>query len=241
MMKGNITGILMIKNIASKLYWSIRKKDIKKKYFQGSESYWEKRYASGGNSGIGSYNIFAEFKAEIVNRFLDQHDIGSVIEFGCGDGNQLSLINYPRYIGFDVSKTAISLCNYRYACDTNKVFKLMEDYDGETAEVSVSLDVIFHLIEDEIYENHMTCLFKAANRYVIIYSSDCELDSANKKPHIKHRNFTKWVSKNAIDWNLIDHIPNKYPFKGDPRTGSFSEFYIYEKKINEKDNYSAIC
>jgi hypothetical protein len=37
--------------------------------FQGSESYWKHRYEAGGNSGDGSYNQLAEFKAEILNPF----------------------------------------------------------------------------------------------------------------------------------------------------------------------------
>ena len=31
-------------------------------------SYWETRYASGGNSGAGSYNKDAEAKAEYINK-----------------------------------------------------------------------------------------------------------------------------------------------------------------------------
>lgn len=31
-----------------------------------SASYWEKRYASGGNSGAGSHNAFAEFKSSVI-------------------------------------------------------------------------------------------------------------------------------------------------------------------------------
>ncbi|TAT59972.1 hypothetical protein EGM92_29840 [Enterobacter cloacae] len=32
-----------------------------------------------------------------------------MMEFGCGDGNQLSLADYPRYTGFDISDHAIQL------------------------------------------------------------------------------------------------------------------------------------
>src|ERR1035438_8966382 len=82
--------------------------------FPGSEPYWEDHYKSGGDSGSGSYNRLAEFKANIINDFITEKRIASAIEFGCGDGNNLSLINYPKYIGLDVSPTAIKLCMNRF-------------------------------------------------------------------------------------------------------------------------------
>ena len=96
-----------------------------RKPFLGSRTYWEERYAGGGNSGVGSYSKFAEFKAEVLNDFIVSNSVGSVIEFGCGDGNQLSLANYPRYLGFDVSATAIDLCHAPFAGDESKSFKLL--------------------------------------------------------------------------------------------------------------------
>jgi len=89
-----------------------------------SMDYWERRYAQGGTSGSGSYARLAEFKAEVLNAFVQERHIQSVIEFGCGDGNQLSLARYPSYVGLDVSKTAIFLCGRRFAMDSDKSFFL---------------------------------------------------------------------------------------------------------------------
>ena len=55
----------------------------------------EKRYSAGGNSGAGSYSQLAEFKAQVLNRFVATHDVKHIIEFGSGDGNQLALAEYP--------------------------------------------------------------------------------------------------------------------------------------------------
>lgn len=65
---------------------------------------------AGGNSGVGSYGMFAEFKAGVINDFVSMNNIQSVVEFGCGDGNQLKLANYPIYKGYDVSKAAVASC-----------------------------------------------------------------------------------------------------------------------------------
>ena len=67
------------------------------KTFQGSESYWQNRYEAGRNSGDGSYSQLAEFKADNLNAFVFENAITSVIEYGCGDGNQLSLAKYSKY------------------------------------------------------------------------------------------------------------------------------------------------
>ncbi|MBI9084342.1 MAG: hypothetical protein JEZ11_12140 [Desulfobacterales bacterium] len=72
--------------------------------------YWERRYAQGGTSGAGSYGRLAEFKAEVLNTFVEERGVQNIIEFGCGDGNQLSLAKYPSYVGLDASKTAVTQC-----------------------------------------------------------------------------------------------------------------------------------
>ena len=74
--------------------------------FRHSAQYWDDRYRLAGNSGAGSYGRLADFKANVLNEFVAREKIASVVEFGCGDGNQLSLSRYPRYTGFDVSEHA---------------------------------------------------------------------------------------------------------------------------------------
>ena len=65
--------------------------------------YWENRYERGLTSGAGSYGRLAHFKAEVLNEYVNQNKILSVVEFGCGDGAQLSLAKYANYIGLDLS------------------------------------------------------------------------------------------------------------------------------------------
>ena len=78
-------------------------------FFSDSVTLWEQRYLMGGNSGQGSYGVLAEFKAKIVNQFVEEFEVKSLVEFGCGDGSQLMLANYPRYVGLDVSQKAVSI------------------------------------------------------------------------------------------------------------------------------------
>src|SRR6185437_10475742 len=78
--------------------------------FRNSNEYWERRYRTGGTSGAGSYNRLAEFKANFLNKFVEEHQVVSVVEYGSGDGAQLKLARYPSYTGVDISRTAVEIC-----------------------------------------------------------------------------------------------------------------------------------
>ncbi|MFH1049571.1 MAG: hypothetical protein V1779_01430 [bacterium] len=217
----------MIKSILKKVYFFL--KGIPS--FSNSGKYWDERYKKGGNSGAGSYNNLAEFKGKIINEFVEENNIETVIEFGCGDGNQLKYFDFKSYFGFDVSNTAISICKELYKADSSKQFKLLESFDGEKAQLTLSLDVIFHLVEEEVYSDYMKKLFSSSLKYVIIYSSNHnELENNRIAEHVKHRKFSEWVEKNAVDFELIKFIPNEYPYDENDIRTSFSDFYIFQKR-----------
>lgn len=204
--------------------------------FRTSGDYWEQRYRQAGNSGAGSYGRLAEFKAEVLNEFVARHSIGSVVEFGSGDGNQLTLAKYDNatYLGLDVAQTAIDLCQKRFAGDALKSFRLYDAAkiaakpESVGADLSMSLDVIYHLVEDAVFESYLRNLFACARRFVIIYSSD--KDSAASHVHVRHRNFTAWVAKHIPEWSLIQVIPNRYPLEvGAEDETSFADFYIFAR------------
>lgn len=197
--------------------------------FPGSEQYWIERYEAGRTSGAGSYDELAEFKAEVVNGFVASHGIKSVMEFGCGDGNQLKLADYPSYAGFDVSPRAVELCREIFRGDDTKQCLLMEDYQGQTAELTLSLDVVYHLVEDEVFESYMKILFGAAERFVIIYSTNSDMREEQQSRHVRHRIFSEWVDANATEWKLREHVPNRYPPDGSGTRGSSADFFIYKR------------
>ena len=227
-MKALIGRLPVVGSAARKVYKMLtRNKRHKKHAFAGSQSYWEGRYAHQGTSGAGSYGKLAEFKAEVLNEFVAEHHINSVIELGCGDGNQLKLARYPKYSGFDVSDTAIRVCRETFAGDPTKAFRVMADYSGERADLAMSLDVIYHLVEDGVFDSYMRTLFNASHRFVAIYSSNKEEPGSGASAHVRHRQFDRWIAKNAGSWALMKVLPNRYPFRGDLREGSFADFYFY--------------
>jgi SAM-dependent methyltransferase len=198
--------------------------------FKNSSNYWDRRYRSGGTSGVGSYNRLAEFKASFLNRFVDQHQTTSVIEYGCGDGAQLRLALYPSYTGVDVSAKAVERCRLLFAEDKTKRF-LRSDaaVSGPKAELSLSLDVIYHLVEDPVYDAYMRQLFESAQRFVIVYSSN--RDQSRPRGHVRHREFTRWVEQNKPEWHLLSTLKNAYPYDAaDPERTSFADFYVFARR-----------
>lgn len=190
-----------------------------------SGDYWETRYRAGGTSGMGSAGRLARFKAAVISRFIAANEIRSMIDLGCGDASQLALLEVPAsYIGVDVSPAALASCTARFPelrFVTPDALRTMPP-----AELTLSLDVIYHLIEDPIFTVTMRTLFAWATRFVVIYASN--LDAASPSPHVRHRRFTDHVATTEPDWRLLAHLPNPYPFDPTrPHDTSFADFFIY--------------
>ncbi len=193
--------------------------------FSTSEQYWEERYKDNKSSGAGSYGSSAKFKSEIINNFVKQNNIQTVLELGCGDGNQLSLANYPNYVGIDVSETIINKCKKDFSNEKSKRFYTLIDFEKVKGEnffdLSLSLDVIYHLVEDSVFDLHMKTLFYSS-KYVIIFSTNFN-DYFYPKQHVKNRKFTDWIDKNVSNYKLIEIIKNE-------NTLSRVDFYLYKKR-----------
>jgi hypothetical protein len=215
-------------------------KDIKrnqqKKKFKGSAEYWDDRYRAQGNSGTGSYDHLAQFKAEIINPFVAKHNIDMVMEFGCGDGNQLKLAKYPNYIGLDVSPTAVQMCHDIFKNDKSKSFLLYNSsafFDNHhilNADLTMSLDVLYHLVEKEIFEKYLRDLFNTSKKYVIVYATDYDQKEEPIYQHENRRSFTRFVAKEFPNFKLIEQIKNKYEHVKKGEIGSDCDFFIYEKQ-----------
>jgi SAM-dependent methyltransferase len=201
-----------------------------------SKKYWEKKYRSGGNSGPGSYGRLAEFKAQVINDLVKEMNLQSVIEFGCGDGNQLSYFSFEKYTGFDVSEFILKQTIKKFENDPSKSFFLHDPFcfvDREgvfQADMTMSLDVIFHLVEDEIFNKYMTNLFAYARQFVVIYSSNTTKQYRFQAKHVLHRKFTDWTNANCPDWEMIRKIENIYPLINNEEDESMADFYIFQRR-----------
>ena len=190
-----------------------------------SADYWDARYRAGGSSGMGSAGRLARFKAAVINGLVTGNAVRSVIDLGCGDGSQLALLNPPAdYVGIDVSPTALARCGARFPerrFVTPDALRTLPP-----AEATLSLDVIYHLIEDSVFATTMRTLFAWATRFVVIYASNVDADWP--AAHIRHRRFTDHVAATEPDWRLLAHLPNPWPYDpACPDDTSFAGFFIY--------------
>tara|TARA_R110002126_G_scaffold291650_1_gene454847 strand:+ start:1712 stop:2308 length:597 start_codon:yes stop_codon:yes gene_type:complete len=193
-----------------------------------SGEYWERRYESKGNSGLGSYGKNCNYKAMVINKFLEESGIQSVLELGCGDGNQLSHINYKEYHGFDISDIAIELCNQKFKNKENYYFTSDVDRLSNAYDAVLSLDVIYHIVEDELYYQYIDDLFGRSSKYVVVFSSNFSNNPASQ--HIRHRSFTTDVE------NYVDNFKLYTTLETPKEVLTSANFYFYKKKESQNEH-----
>ncbi|TKR29807.1 class I SAM-dependent methyltransferase [Luteimonas gilva] len=196
--------------------------------FSDSQEYWRQRYRRGGDSGAGSSGVPAEYKAGVLNAFVARHSVSSVIEFGSGDGRQLERAAYPRYLGVDISRDAVQACSRRFAGDPSKRFVVLDEYGGQRADLALSLDVVFHLVEDDVYDDYLGRLFAAAERYVIIYSTDENRSGAMK--HVRDRKVTEDVALRFPGFARMTEEESSSPPPVEFNRGLATTFFFYERR-----------
>jgi len=189
--------------------------------------FWNDRYKDGGNSGLGSYGVLADFKAGVINEFMRNNFIDSAIEFGCGDGNQISSIDYPSYAGLDISEAAINLCKNRFKQDSSKKFFVFDpsgykELELAEADLVVCLDVLYHILEEDDFTNTLDAIFRCSKKYVILYTMLHE-PSNQVAAHIKYRDIYSYTNKYS-QFEVFNVIDQKYPDL------SAAAFIIFKKK-----------
>lgn len=179
-------------------------------------AYWERRYRQGRTSGAGSEGEQAAVKAAHVRGVIDRKQVRSIIDWGAGDGTVLDLIR-PQvpYLGLDVSHLIVHRLRQQFP---SLSFTLAQNYSGQRADLALSLDVIFHQVNDLDYEVYLHRLFGSAERLVLAHTTDHDVGRTSR--HVRWRNWTRDVAAWFGQWRLIEQ-------PGDPtRLG----FYLYEKE-----------
>ncbi|MEC0125997.1 class I SAM-dependent methyltransferase [Paenibacillus pabuli] len=178
------------------------------------KEYWEQTYRSGETSGRGSYGVLAEFKAEVVNGLIQRENITSVIEFGCGDGNQLQYMNYSEYLGVDVAASSVRLCASKFANDSSKSFMLYTpglwiNRGFLQADLTVCLDVLYHITDETDFRSTLYDILHASAEWVVLYTRL----KANDNPGIRtiqDRNLFHYLF-DYPDFKVQEIIPQRYP------------------------------
>jgi 2-polyprenyl-3-methyl-5-hydroxy-6-metoxy-1,4-benzoquinol methylase len=191
--------------------------------------YWDKNYKAGGTSGSGSYGNLADFKAEVVNNLITKNQIQTVIEFGCGDGNQLSLMQFAKYLGLDVASSSIRLCTEKFKDDETKSFMLytpsaFTNRGFMQADMVICLDVLYHITDDADFMATLSDLFKASTNLVVLYTKLTTGNELQVIPTIKDRDIFGCLSKYS-DFHVEAIIPQRY------KNMSSADFIILRKSV----------
>ncbi len=167
------------------------------------KKYWQDPYVGGGNSGAGSYNEEAAYKAFVINHWMKEYGMRRINEIGCGDGNNLFLYDVPiSYTGYDISPKAVQICEEKFHKHRNRLKYIftsdmnMMDYE---ADVCLCLDVWYHQIEEQDFEDLCKLLFEVGKwKYIIIYSTDTDSQfTEDGTPLAKHVKFRPVLDKVA--------------------------------------------
>ena len=76
------------------------------------------------------------------------------------------------------------------------------------ADLGLSLDVMFHLVEDDVFEAYVRDLFSLSRRFVLVYASDGPRDSTIGS--VTDRPFTAHVRATEPGWHLVERVPNPH-------------------------------
>lgn len=198
------------RNLRSKILSFVSSKLLGKKFT--TKSYWENRYKTAGNSGIGSYGQMALLKGEFINQVIQQFHLENAIEFGCGDGNNLAIYQFKDYLGIDISEKAISICREKYLADLSKSFINFESEKSRIlgsflkADCALSIEVLFHILEEDEFKSYLANLFRVATKVVIIIASNRDGGVSKVSPHIHLRKFTGYIEEIAPEWKKITDL-----------------------------------
>lgn len=188
--------------------------------------YWDRRYREGRTSGAGSEGDEGAYKAEYLSRFLADHDVKTVVDWGCGDGQVLDLVEFPQqtqYIGVDVSPTIVERMRRDERFNGPRyLFHTVDSFMTGTRtqlELALSFDVLFHFPDIADYLRYLDLLFQSAEKYVMIYSTN--YGGGRTSRHVYRREFTPDIGMRFPDWELTTVET--------PLREGLASFFVYEK------------
>lgn len=173
-----------------------------KSFFTGQ--YWVTRYGTGGDSGFGSHDEHSiKFKGDYINEFIKKFNVETLFDYGCGDGNQLKMINgFTHYTGYDIAPNIIEDCKILYVGHEDKFFtSKLDDIIGKKFDLAISMDVTYHIIEDELFKFYLDTLFSSAD-VIILFTTNSDHHTPLK--HHKPRKIIDHIKDTYIDFELID-------------------------------------
>ena len=101
----------------------------------------------GGSSGHGSLFENNKEYIDFLHNFIDEKQINSISDIGCGDWETMSNVNLDgiKYTGYDVVQRIIEINTENYSTDSIKFIHTSINYDYNDADLLICKDVMQHL------------------------------------------------------------------------------------------------
>jgi len=132
------------------------------------KGYWDRRYLSGASSGGGSVGRTRDWKWGLIDEHVEISG-KSVLDVGCGDLSFWENRDCKRYTGLDFSDVVIEKNLLRRPDWSFRCTDASEPADLST-QIVLCLDVLFHVLEDPVYEGILRNLSRWTEEKLFIYT-----------------------------------------------------------------------
>ncbi|MDP8246275.1 MAG: class I SAM-dependent methyltransferase [Candidatus Hinthialibacter antarcticus] len=170
-----------------------------------AEHWWDSRYATGGNSGAGSYGANYMFKRDYINAVVRRFEVKSVIDLGCGDGYQIKEIDVEAYQGVDISASVVNRCRKLYENQPAFSFNVYDEIEMERYDLAMSLDVLYHVVEPDQYGLYLNRLVSHSG-LILIYAN--ATPRSDNTAHMLFRDHIAEIQKRAVSARIIEKVMN---------------------------------
>lgn len=200
-------------------------------------AYWDERHRtsdewrSGGDRGIDIYRnrAFYAHRLGLLVSILDRYHIEPrlrILDAGCGKGwlsTQLAAQGHE-VVGIDASAVAVEIARKRQPSVRFVITTLEAFRDWRRFDAVVCMDVLFHILDDELWQRSLANLTEhvAQNGLLVISDTPCNQPLVMGN-YIVHRPLDAYLRCiNRYGLTLVDRIP--YEFAGNP-----NQFYVFKR------------
>lgn len=156
----------------------------------------------------------AQEKADFVNRIIEEFRPRTIIDWGCGDGEVIKRLhlNISKYYGVEISPFMVLKLSKKFNRDFCRFSSPKKARNLKwRGELSMSLDVMFHLVNPIEYREYLANLFGTSDQLVLIKSPDETRNGMNR--HVLYRKWTPDVAKLFPSWKLVRNVEDWYLYE----------------------------
>lgn len=124
-----------------------------RKVFEEMREVFEEIYAKGYGSGVGSLPIHTRGYIRVLEQFLHDHRIKSVVDLGCGDWQFSRLISWDKvhYLGYDLVRSVIERNRAEFSTEGIEFHVFSGNFENlPPADLLIAKDVLQHWSNESI-------------------------------------------------------------------------------------------